>query len=155
MKKFLKVLLFWNVESSIIHTVLWVQWQPIDRQLIDHDNSSTGLRNDCSLSTAHRHSTHRQAPRQLINLPEASLGACQEPPSWQAPSLAPVGALLGGHLASSLSPSPSFAARWPPSYLPSPFTQLCCRGESAVPFCHLWAAIRLLMNHFYWILLFS
>ncbi len=60
------------------------------------------------------------------------------------------------HLASSFSPSPSFAARWPPGYLPSPLTQLCCQGESAVRFCHSLAVLCLLMNHsFIWILLFG
>jgi hypothetical protein len=37
---------------------------------------------------------------------------------------------------------------WVATWLgPSPLTQLCCQGESAVCFCHSWAVLCLLMNH--------
>ncbi len=122
MKKVKKRSFFRNIVQT--HPVaciinILVRWQPIDRQLIyrqliDHDNSSTGLRNNNWSMTTHRQSTHQQAPQHLIDWPEASLGACQKPPLVAPGRLlgyAPVGALLGGHLAISLPPSPSFAAR--------------------------------------------
>ncbi len=42
------------------------------------------------------------------------------------------------------SPSPSFAARWPPAYS---VTQPCCQVTKFMFACHSWAALHLLMYH--------